>query len=142
LFSFVSQNSPLGLLKVGPYGNELANFRRYRSVEVKHGRIAMLATLGILVQENYHFQGYLSPSQGLKFDDIPNGLGALSVVPLEGLVQIAVLIGLHEIFIKEREGKAPGDFGTGKNSQMSMIFYTFFTWTCLPNHANLTELLP
>lgn len=86
----------------------------------------MLATLGILVQENYHFQGYISPSQGLKFDDIPNGLGALSVVPLEGLVQIAVLIGLHEIFIKEREGKAPGDFGTGKNNQMMMFFYSFY----------------
>jgi light-harvesting complex I chlorophyll a/b binding protein 1 len=106
--------SPLGLLKIGPYGDELANFRRYRSVEVKHGRIAMLATLGTLVQENYHFQGYISPSQGIKFEDIPNGLGALSVTPIEGLVQITVLIGLHEVFIKEREGKAPGDFGTGK----------------------------
>ena len=73
----------------------------------------MLATLGMLVQQNYHFEGFISPSQGLKFEDIPNGLGALSVTPLEGLVQIAVVIGLHEVFVKEREGKAPGDFGTG-----------------------------
>jgi hypothetical protein len=50
----------------------------------------LLATSGILVQENYHFQGYISPSQGL-IKDIPNGA-------LDGLVQIAVLIGFHEFF--------------------------------------------
>lgn len=73
----------------------------------------MAATLGMLVQETSRFQGYLSPSQNLKFEDVPNGLGALDAVPLEGWVQMAVVIGLHEIFVKEREGKAPGDFGTG-----------------------------
>jgi hypothetical protein len=73
----------------------------------------MAATLGMLVQEGSRFQGYLSPSQNLKFEDVPNGLGALNAVPLEGWVQMAVVIGLHEVFIKEREGKAPGDFGTG-----------------------------
>jgi hypothetical protein len=73
----------------------------------------MLATLGMLVQQNYRFEGYLSPSQGLHFSDVPNGLGALKVAPLEGLVQIAVVLGLHEIFVKEVPGKAPGNFGTG-----------------------------
>lgn len=104
---------PLGLVKNGPYGSEIDNFRRYRSLEVKHGRIAMAATLGMLVQENYRFEGYLSPSAGLKFADVPNGLAALDVVPLLGWVQMAVLIGIHEFLVKERPGKAPGDFGTG-----------------------------
>jgi len=103
----------LGFIKNGPYGDEIANFRHYRAVEVKHGRAAMLATLGMLVQQNYRFEGYLSPSQGLKFSDVPNGLGALKVAPLEGWVQMAVVIGLHEIFVKEIPGKAPGNFGTG-----------------------------
>jgi len=84
-----------------------------RQLEVKHGRIAMAATLGMLVQENYRFEGYLSPSAELKFTDVPNGLAALNVVPLLGWVQIAVVIGLHEFLVKERPGKAPGDFGTG-----------------------------
>ena len=97
----------------GPYGTPEQNFFHYRSVEVKHGRIAMAATLGTLVQQNYHYQGYLSPSQNLKFEDVPNGLGALDVVPLEGWVQIAVLIGAHELIVKQREGRKPGDFGTG-----------------------------
>merc|ERR1719223_1921838 len=104
---------PLGFIKNGPYGSPEENFRHYRAVEVKHGRIAMAATLGMLAQETSRFQGFLSPSQNLKFEDVPNGLGALSAVPLEGWVQMAVVIGLHEVFIKQREGRAPGDFGTG-----------------------------
>jgi len=105
--------SPLNLIKNGPYGSPEQNFYHYRGVEVKHGRIAMAATLGMLTQQNYHFQGYLSPSENLQFSDVPNGLAALDVVPLSGWVQIAVLIGAHEVIVKQREGKAPGDFGTG-----------------------------
>jgi Chlorophyll A-B binding protein len=75
--------------------------------------IAMAATLGMLVQENYHFVGYLSPSSSLQFTDVPNGLAAGAVVPLMGWVQMAVLIGAHEFIVQQRPGKAPGDFGTG-----------------------------
>ena len=73
----------------------------------------MAATLGMLVQENYRFDGYLAPSRGLEFSDVPNGLDALDVVPLEGWVQMAVVIGMHEVLVKARPGKAPGNFGTG-----------------------------
>lgn len=75
----------------------------------------MAATLGMLVQENYRFEGFISPSANIKFSDIPNGLAALDVVPLLGWVQIAVLIGMHEFLVEERTDAdmAPGDFGTG-----------------------------
>eukprot|EP00978_Attheya_sp_CCMP212_P038061 scaffold185126_cov43-Attheya_sp.AAC.1 len=73
----------------------------------------MAATLGMLTQQNYHFEGYLAPSQGLSFADVPNGLKALTVVPLAGWCQMAIVIGIHELVIKQREGRAPGDFGTG-----------------------------
>jgi light-harvesting complex I chlorophyll a/b binding protein 1 len=105
--------SPLGLVKKGPYGTPVDNFRHYRGVEVKHGRIAMAATLGMLVQQTTRFEGSLSPSANLDFKDVPNGLAALSVVPLAGWVQMAVLIGVHEVLVKERPNRAPGDFGTG-----------------------------
>lgn len=104
---------PLGFVKLGPYGSEEENFAHYRGVEVKHGRIAMAATVGMLVQQTTRFDGYLSPSADLKFADVPNGLAALKAVPLEGWCQMAVLIGAHELFVKQREGKVPGDFGTG-----------------------------
>lgn len=73
----------------------------------------MAATVGMLVQQTTRFEGYISPSADLKFSDLPNGLGALEAVPLAGWVQMIVVIGLHEVFIKERPNRAPGDFGTG-----------------------------
>jgi hypothetical protein len=73
----------------------------------------MAATVGTLVQQNNHFAGFLSTSENIKFEDVPNGLGALSAVPLAGWVQMIAVIGLHEILIRQREGKAPGNYGTG-----------------------------
>ena len=61
----------------------------------------MAATLGTIVQETTQYQGFLSPSEGLKFSDVPNGLAALDVVPLAGWCQMALLIGAHEILVKE-----------------------------------------
>merc|ERR1711948_140624 len=56
-------------------------FKRRREVELKHGRVCMFATLGYIVPEYVKFPGYLSPSAGLKFADVPNGLEAISKVP-------------------------------------------------------------
>lgn len=67
----------------------------------------MAATLGMLTQENYRFEGFLSPSSNLEFSEVPNGLKALDVVPLEGWAQIAVIIGAHELLVKQRAGKTP-----------------------------------
>eukprot|EP00545_Synedropsis_sp_CCMP1620_P009881 CAMPEP_0119013862 /NCGR_PEP_ID=MMETSP1176-20130426/9130_1 /TAXON_ID=265551 /ORGANISM="Synedropsis recta cf, Strain CCMP1620" /LENGTH=203 /DNA_ID=CAMNT_0006966987 /DNA_START=50 /DNA_END=661 /DNA_ORIENTATION=+ len=104
---------PLGFIKNGPYGGPEENFSHYRSVEVKHGRIAMAATVGTLVQQNSHFTGLISTSENLSFEDVPNGYAALAVVPLAGWCQMIITIGLHEVLVKQRPGKVPGDFGTG-----------------------------
>merc|ERR1719168_559426 len=40
--------------------------------------------------------GYLSPSAGLKFSDVPNGLGAISKVPVAGWAQIVAFCGYIE----------------------------------------------
>ena len=61
------------------------NFKRRRQTELKHGRISMLATMGYITPEiTGKFPGYLSPSAGLKFADVPNGLAAISKVPAAG----------------------------------------------------------
>jgi light-harvesting complex I chlorophyll a/b binding protein 1 len=73
----------------------------------------MAATVGTLVQQTSHFSGFLSPSADLKFSDVPNGLAALSAVPLAGWCQMIVVIGLHEVLIRQRADKAPGNFGLG-----------------------------
>lgn len=55
-------------------------FDRLRYVEIKHGRICMLAVLGHIVQENVRLPGMLSISNNQSFADMPNGLGALGKV--------------------------------------------------------------
>ena len=55
-------------------------YRRWQEMEIKHGRIAMLATLHVIVTgAGYKWSGYCSylSFPPLKFDDIPAGtLGA------------------------------------------------------------------
>merc|ERR1712061_326326 len=48
------------------------------------------------VPEYSKFGGYLSPSMGIKFSDVPNGLGAFSKVPLFGGLQIVAFCGFIE----------------------------------------------
>merc|ERR1719265_2521665 len=61
-----------------------------------HGRISMYATIGYMVPEYYKFPGYLSPSSGIQFSDVPNGLGALSKLPALGGAQIVAFCGIIE----------------------------------------------
>ena len=63
--------------------------------------------------ENAMRPGYLSPSAGLKFADIPNGLAAISKVPTVGWAQIAAYFGFVEFsggFDDYKTG-TPGDYG-------------------------------
>merc|ERR1719330_965734 len=101
---------PLGFSKDG----DEASFKRRRETEIKHGRISMLATLGYMTPEiTGKFSGYLSPSQELKFEDIPNGLAAISKVPGAGWAQIVAYFGYCEFsggFDDYKTG-TPGDYG-------------------------------
>jgi len=97
---------PLGLSKDG----DVATFKRRRTTELKHGRVAMYATMGYIVPEYFKFPGYLSPSEGLSFSDVPNGLAALDKVPLNGWLQIVLFCGFFE-FPTYNSSAAPGDLG-------------------------------
>jgi len=100
---------PLGFSADG----DIASFKRRRSVEIKHGRICMLATMGYITPEiTGKFPGYLSPSAGLKFEDIPNGLSAISKVPGLGWSQIFAWCAYAEITNGyEWDKKEPGNVG-------------------------------
>merc|ERR1719281_2029741 len=99
---------PLGFTKDG----DVEKFVRRREVELKHGRVSMLATIGYIVPEYVKLPGEISPSQGLKFADIPNGLGALSKVPLAGLGQIVAFAGFIEL-VYNKKYPEPGNYGKG-----------------------------
>merc|ERR1711966_629477 len=101
---------PLGFTADG----DVASFKRRRSVEIKHGRICMLATMGYITPEiTGKLPGFLSPSTGLKYADIPNGLAAVSKVPPMGWAQILAYCGFVEAsggFAEYKTG-TPGDYG-------------------------------
>merc|ERR1719163_801314 len=83
---------PLGFTADG----DVAAFKRRRTVEIKHGRVSMLACIGYIVPEYFRFDGYLSPSTGLKFADVPNGLQAASKVSPIGWLQWVLFCGVWE----------------------------------------------
>merc|ERR1712039_427374 len=82
-----------------------------RVTEIKHGRVSMLATMGYITPELVgKFPGYLSPSNGLKFEDVPNGLAAISKVPGLGWLQILAYGLFCEYSVGlDQEAQAPPD---------------------------------
>jgi len=101
---------PLGLTKDG----DVESFKRRRATELKHGRVSMIACMGYIVPEFFHWSGKLSPSKNLDFADIPNGLSAISKVPAAGVLQWFVFCGLIEkgLFVHD-DSRGPGDFANG-----------------------------
>jgi len=103
--------APLGYFDPLGYITDEATFIRYRAVERKHGRIAMMAMLGTFVHNNkWTFDGYLSPSNNLKFSDIDEGIGGLFQIPIAGLAQIIIVCGLVELAWWPAS-KLDGDYG-------------------------------
>merc|ERR1719238_2652994 len=104
---------PLNLLNE-PVKYPRRDYRRYVELEIKHGRIAMLACLGIFTTEaGIRWPGYLSKSLDLKFSDVPGGaLDSYAAVPAIGWLQIVTFIVILELgYGATPEGNEPGDVG-------------------------------
>ncbi|GMI37081.1 hypothetical protein TeGR_g13243, partial [Tetraparma gracilis] len=91
-------------------------FDRLRYVEVKHGRISMLAILGNLVTgAGIYLPGSIDRA-GTEFSSIPTGFGAFDAISGAGIAQIVGFVGFLELFVmKDVTGEAefPGDFRNG-----------------------------
>merc|ERR1719231_2162134 len=104
---------PLGLLNE-PVEYPRRSYRRYVELEIKHGRIAMLACLGVITTEaGFRWPGYISKSLDLKFTDIPGGaLDSYAAVPALGWLQIVgFVIFLELAYGATPDGNEPGDVG-------------------------------
>ena len=106
---------PLGLVADGDMGK----FDRLRYVEVKHGRICMLAVLGqIVTKYGIRLPGDIDFS-GTSFKSIPTGWAAIEKIPSAGIAQMVAFVGFLELFVMKdsangaMQGDFPGDFRNG-----------------------------
>merc|ERR1719316_328852 len=95
---------PLNFLSRGP-----DVYRRYQEIEIKHGRLSMAATLGVIVTEaGIRFPGYISLSEDIKFADVPGTLdGAYFGIPIAGWLQIVALIAALDIAVFRQDPAYP-----------------------------------
>merc|ERR1719198_1529495 len=91
---------PLGFSKKG----DESGFRNLRAAEIKHGRVAMMAALGAVVQHYVKFPG---------FESVPTGLAAsISPPGSYGFVALFTVAGILELSVWTEDGsKEPGNFG-------------------------------
>ena len=99
---------PLGLV-----GDDAVKYRRWQEMEIKHGRIAMAATLHVIATgAGYKWDGYASylSFPPLKFADIPAGtLGSWEALPQAGWAQIVAVIAILDNSLFAQTDGAPGD---------------------------------
>jgi light-harvesting complex I chlorophyll a/b binding protein 1 len=91
---------PLGFAKMG----DEEGFNNLRAAEIKHGRVAMMAALGAVVQHLVKFPG---------FEKVPAGLSAVTSAPgTYGFIALLALGAGFELAIwKQDPAKEPGNFG-------------------------------
>jgi len=100
----------------------------WQNAELKHGRVAMFATVGYVIQKCGYYFGpiikastlepwSISPSSGITFQEISQAAtpeDAFSLIPTDGQLQILLFSGMLEIaFYKFTEGKdvVAGEYG-------------------------------
>jgi len=91
---------PAGFCKKG----DESGFRTFRAAEIKHGRVAMMAALGAVVQHYVKFPG---------FESVPSGLAAVTSAPGSyGMIALFLVSGALELGVwTEDPTKEPGNFG-------------------------------
>jgi len=93
----VGVTAPLGVWDpLGLIGTR--NMRRYEIMEIKHGRAAMLGFIHVVfIHAGIRLPGFLSPSAGLKFADMPvDCFAALESTPTAGWLQIMLVTCMAE----------------------------------------------
>merc|ERR1711933_85339 len=112
-------------------------FDRLRYVELKHGRICMLAFLGnIITRAGIYLPGSIDLS-GTSFSSIGNGWAAISGphgIPQAGLFQLIAFVGVLELFVMKdiTGGEFPGDF---RNDSLDYGWDTFDAETQMSKRA-------
>jgi len=95
---------PLGFWDPLDYCKDEASFRDYRAKELKHGRLAMMGALGMLVQSVVQVPGMEGVPKSVNAILEGNGM-------VGGLAVFAVIGGLEAFVFQQDAQKEPGNFG-------------------------------
>merc|ERR1712203_1135579 len=91
---------PMGYCKIG----DEEGFRNFRAAELKHGRVAMMASVGAVAQHFFKFPAFESAPAGLSAVFAPGGsLGMMFLFVVSGALELGVW--------PETPSKEPGNFG-------------------------------
>mmetsp|Transcript_5250 Transcript_5250/g.13687 ORF Transcript_5250/g.13687 Transcript_5250/m.13687 type:complete len:196 (-) Transcript_5250:264-851(-) len=116
---------PVGLMS---NDEQQKDFARYQEVEIKHGRLAMLAAAGFLVGEQFHplFGGEVNNPSAFAFQQTPLQTFWPAVVAFIGAIEIATSVPTFqdpsiETFKMKDPSRIPGDMGLfgGKDKMKS-----------------------
>merc|ERR1719326_1776232 len=114
---------PLGLMTSMP-----DKYRRWQEMEIKHGRMAMAATLHVIVTTaGIRWPGYLSIAEDITFEDMPGGtIASWQALPVLSWIQIVLVVALLDNSVLARDpAKAPGDVGDGTYVQPGKIWVRY-----------------
>lgn len=101
--------APLGFFDPLGFSNaDATRVRFFREVEVKHGRVAMLASLGFVVAEGFHplFGGSVDVPSYLAFQQTPLQDNWKTVMAVAGVIELSSISAFYfPIAIEWKEGK-------------------------------------
>merc|ERR1712187_15743 len=100
----IGAQAPLGFWDPLDFCKDEATFKDLRAKELKHGRAAMMGSVGMLVQSVVQVPGMEGVPKSCQAIFVGNGMiGGIAVLALIGVLEAAVFV--------QDEKKEPGNFG-------------------------------
>jgi len=100
---------PLGFCPAGDPGN----YRNLRAAELKHGRVAMMATVGFVAQHFFRIPGFEEAPPGIKAIEPIASESGMNIVPsVYGFWFVVAVASIFEYSLWRQDiNREPGDFG-------------------------------